>query len=97
MKYLKQLLIKFLGGRVRLIDMDEDRLDDVLRAMDKIQHIEDYWEFQKQMGYQLYGQTQDRKYLGIVELASTLLTVFEGFHTKPEKEEPLNNGYQSTL
>lgn len=97
MRIIKRLLLKLLGGRIRLVDMDATREQEVLRAMDKVEYITEYWELQRQLGYQLYGQTQDRKYLGIVDLANTLLTIFKGFHTRPEEDQPVNNGYKSTV
>ena len=95
MKILVKLLTKWLGGKVRLTGMSEEREKLIYERMMTIEGILEFWEFQKQIGYQMYGRTDDRKYLGYVEMAETMLNIFNS-KTEPEKEER-SSGFQSSI
>ncbi|MDP1729383.1 MAG: hypothetical protein Q8L27_04225 [archaeon] len=83
--------------------MLESRDTEIISEMRKIEGIYDYWEIQKQIGYQFYGKTNDRKYLGWVVLAEHILknldnSKLDNLKKADIKEESSNaGGYDSTV
>ncbi len=85
------------GGYVHLVRMSERREQEILDDMAHIDGIVDYWELQKLAGYQLYAQTNDVKYLGMAELAKTMLYMMSEIIKQEPEEEPTSNGYKTTI
>ncbi len=93
--WLNRLLISLFGDKVRNILLFENREKEIMQEMIKIPNIYDYWELQRQAGYQLYGKTNDKKYLGWVEQANHILINLNNLKADV-KEEPLeDNGFES--
>lgn len=95
-KWLTKFLTNSLGGEVKLTKMSERVEREILSEMAHIERIVDYWELQKQAGYQMYGNTKDERYLGMVDVANTMMTLMIQFTKEPE-EETSSEGYQSTV
>ena len=95
---IKKLLAKVFGSKIRLIAMTEHQERYILKEMSKIEGIDDYFELQKQAGYQLYGRTKDEKYLGYVDLANTLGIIIKDARSPQEIiEEDTGGGYESVV
>lgn len=93
-KLLNWLFIK-LGGEPKLITMNEQREKRILKKMSEIEKINDFWELQKQIGYQLYGKTDDKRWLGYVSLADTVLKAMDNVNKPLEEAQPSDNGYEA--
>lgn len=93
MKWLQQLF----GAKARLVVMSEDTERQIISEMMKIERIDDYWELQKQCGYQLFAKTKDERYLGYAEMATTMLTLFNQMRQPQEENKTVSRGYQSSI
>lgn len=71
--FLIKILKRLTGDTVRLVELSEHKEFEILHEMQKIDRIDDYFNLLKQAGYQLYGQTNEKKYLGWVEQANHIL------------------------
>lgn len=91
-----KILTKILGGIVRKSVLTEDAEREIIWEMKKIKGINDFWELHKQAGYQLYGKTDDKRYLGYVEMANTMLKLMDSLKKEQEDEER-RQGYESTV
>ncbi len=93
---IKKLITKLLGKQVRNIIISEAEEHRILYEMYQIKGIIDYWQLQIQGGYQLFAKSRDEKYLGVVEMAETMLSMFNEMAKPKEEEEPVDDGYEST-
>ena len=96
---MRKKLLSLLGfGAIRLIRLGQEEERRIIYEMMRIDGMLDYLELQKQGAYQLYGQTDDRRFLGIVMYADTLLNKFKKLH-EPETKEETNEsgGYESSV
>lgn len=101
MKYLINLLVKLVGYN-RIIGLNEDQEADILSQMSNIENINDYWQLQRQAGYQFFAKTNDRKYLGWTELAEHILRNMKeeaknSEYDLEEKKKPIDKGYNSSI
>ena len=95
-KYFYKWLYNLFGGKVKIVEMSEDKEKDILLQMKRINGIRDYWELQKQAGYQLYGKSNDRTFLGWSKLAEHILINLNVEETVEEKSDT-SDGYDSIL
>ena len=96
MKYFYKWLYNLFGGKVKIISMSEDKEQDIMLQRRSIDGSRDYWELQKQAGYQLYGKSNDRTFLGWSKLAEHILINLNR-EKAPEEKIDTSDGYDSIL
>lgn len=90
-------LYKFFIHKVRVVALSEEGNTRIIGELAKIGGIDKFLELHRQAGYELYGKTDDKRWLGYVSLCETLLTGIDS-HRKPvEEDQPSDNGYESTV
>lgn len=99
MKWILNKLFNRLSEKYRIVRLTEKTEKRIIAEMSRISGIEDYWELHKQAGYTFYGKTDDKRWLGYVSFADTMLIQMretkEKVNNPPDEAHPSQSGYES--
>lgn len=90
-------LYKLFMHKVSVVSLSESSNVRIIGELAKIEGIDKFLELHRQAGYELYGKTDDKRWLGYVSLCETLLTNIDNIRKPVEEVEKFDNGYESSV